>query len=106
MKLYVGNLPYQAREEELHALFGSYGTITKAQVIVDHQRDRSRGFGFVEFDDPIQGKAAIEALHGLVLQGRQIVVNEARSQGGRDDRRGGRGGYNRDDRDRRPGRRF
>ena len=115
MKLYVGNLPFEARDEELRDLFAAHGTISKASVVVDHQRDRSRGFGFVEFDDPAQGKAAIAALHGFQLGGRSIVVNEARAQaGGRDDRRGGRGGYGgggggRDDRERRPsggGRRF
>jgi RNA recognition motif-containing protein len=114
MKLYVGNLPFEARDEELMALFAAHGTVAKVSVIVDHQRDRSRGFGFVEFDDPAHGKAAIAALHGTDFGGRAIVVNEARSPhgGGRDDRRGGgRGGYGggRDDRERRPsggGRRF
>ena len=115
MKLYVGNLPFEAREEELRALFAAHGAVSKASVIVDPQRDRSRGFGFVEFDDPTQGKAAIAALHGHQVGGRTLVVNEARPQGGgRDDRRGGRGGFgggreNRgDDRERRPsgGRRF
>jgi len=111
MKLYVGNLPFEARDEELMALFAAHGTVSRASVVVDPQRDRSRGFGFVEFDDPAQGKAAIAALHGFQLGGRAIVVNEARAQGGgRDDRRGGRGGFGggRDDRDRdrRPGRRF
>ena len=82
MKLYVGNLPFEARDEELRDLFAAHGTISKASVVVDHQRDRSRGFGFVEFDDPAQGKAAIAALHGFQLGGRSIVVNEARAQAG------------------------
>ncbi len=112
MKLYVGNLPFDARDEELRGLFAAHGTITSASVIVDHQRDRSRGFGFVDFEDANQGRAAIAAVHGREFGGRTLVVNEARAQsGGRDDRRGGRGGYgggreNRDDRERRPGRRF
>jgi cold-inducible RNA-binding protein len=111
MKIYVGNLPFEAREEELRELFATHGTITSATVIVDHQRDRSRGFGFVEFEDPNQGRAAIAAVHGREFGGRTLVVNEARAQGG-SDRRGGRGGerggFSRDDRDRRsgPGRRF
>jgi cold-inducible RNA-binding protein len=107
MKLYVGNLPFEAREEELRALFSTHGTVTSATVIVDHQRDRSRGFGFVEFEDPGQGRAAIAAVHGQQLGGRTLVVNEARAQGGGGDRRGPRGGgFGREDRDRRPGRRF
>jgi cold-inducible RNA-binding protein len=112
MKIYVGNLPFEAREEELRELFATHGTISSATVIVDHQRDRSRGFGFVEFEDPNHGRAAIAAVHGREFGGRTLVVNEARAQGGgRDDRRGGRGGFGggregRDDRDRRPGRRF
>jgi cold-inducible RNA-binding protein len=107
MKLYVGNLPYEARDEELRELFESYGTITKAQVIVSHQRDRSRGFGFVEFADPSHAKAAIEALHGHGFGGRQIVVNEARSfGGGHDDHRGQRGGFGRDNRGAGHSRRF
>jgi len=111
MKIYVGNLPYEAREEELRELFATHGTITSATVIVDHQRDRSRGFGFVEFEDSVQGRAAIAALHGREVGGRTLVVNEARAQGG-NDRRGGRGGFGggregrSDDRERRPGRRF
>ncbi len=111
MKLYVGNLPFDAREEELKALFATHGTISSATVIVDHQRDRSRGFGFVEFDDPNHGRAAIAAVHGQQFGGRTLVVNEARAQGG-NDRRGGRGersGFSRDDRDSRrsgPGRRY
>jgi len=115
MKLYVGNLPFEAREEELKELFAAHGTISSATVIVDHQRDRSRGFGFVEFDDPSQGRAAIAAVHGREFGGRTLVVNEARAQaGGRDDRRGGRGGYgggregrdNREGRSSGPGRRY
>jgi cold-inducible RNA-binding protein len=100
MKLYVGNLPYEARDDELRELFGPHGTITKAFVVVDHQKDRSRGFGFVEFEDPSQGRAAISALHGHELGGRTLVVNEARAQaGGHDDRRGPRTSFGRGDRD-------
>jgi RNA recognition motif-containing protein len=104
MRLYVGNLPFDARDEELRDLFASHGTVATARVVVDHQRDRSRGFGFVEFDDPSHGRAAIEAVHGLEFGGRTLVCNEARPQGGGDRR--GRRGDGRDDRDRRPGRRF
>jgi RNA recognition motif-containing protein len=94
MKLYVGNLPYDARDEELRQLFATHGTIATALVVVDRLKDRSRGFGFVEFDDPNQGRAAITAVHGQEFGGRTLVCNEARSQGGgSSDRRGPRGGY-------------
>lgn len=101
MKLYVGNLPFEAREEELKELFATHGTISSATVIVDHQRDRSRGFGFVEFDDPLQGKAAIAGVNGTEFGGRKLVVNEARSRdGGSSGYRGSRGGYGGDREDR------
>jgi RNA recognition motif-containing protein len=92
MKLYVGNLPYNVREDELRALFSPFGTPSTATVIVDHQKDRSRGFGFVEFDDPSLGRAAIAAVNGSEVGGRKLVVNEARGQsGGYSDRDGSRG---------------
>ncbi|MFH1176395.1 MAG: RNA-binding protein [Acidobacteriota bacterium] len=94
MKLYIGNLPFHAREEELQGLFATYGAVGAATVIVDNQSGRSRGFGFVEFADPSHGKAAIAGVHGRELGGRTLVVNEARSQGGGPgDRRGSRSGY-------------
>ncbi len=94
MKLYIGNLPFDARDEELRQLFSTHGTIAKAWVVVDRQRDRSRGFGFVEFDDSSQGRAAITAVHGLQFGGRTLVVNEARPQPGAfGDHRGPRGGH-------------
>lgn len=108
MKLYFGNLPFDARDEELQQLVASFGTPSAARVIVDPQRGRSRGFGFVDFDDPAQGRAAIAGLHGTVLGGRTIVVNEARAREGSGgyDRRGGRGSFggNRGDGDRRDSR--
>jgi cold-inducible RNA-binding protein len=94
MKLYVGNLPFDIREDNLRELFSPYGTPSKTTVVVDPHKDRSRGFGFVEFDDPAHGKAAIAAIHGTELGGRKLVVNEARAQGGgHSDRNGSRGGY-------------
>ncbi|MGE5236794.1 MAG: RNA recognition motif domain-containing protein [Acidobacteriota bacterium] len=93
MKLYVGNLPYHLREDDLRELFSPYGTTGTTTVVVDHQKDRSRGFGFIEFDDPAHGKAAIAAVNGTELAGRKLVVNEARPQpGGHSDRQGSRGG--------------
>ncbi|MCU0292029.1 MAG: RNA-binding protein [Thermoanaerobaculaceae bacterium] len=94
MKLYIGNLPFDARDEQLQELFGTFGTPSTTKVIVDPQRGRSRGFGFVEFDDPAQGRAAIAGLHGTEFGGRTLVVNEARPQGGgMNDRRGPRGSF-------------
>ena len=87
MKLYIGNIPFDAREEELRELFTPFGTIGTATVIVDPRKGRSRGFGFVEFIDPLHGKAAIAGMHGQEVGGRKLVVNEARS------RDGGSGGY-------------
>lgn len=95
MKLYFGNLPFDARDEELQQLVAAFGTPTTARVIVDPQRGRSRGFGFVDFEDPAQGRAAIAGLNGTELGGRTIVVNEARAREGSGgyDRRGGRGPF-------------
>lgn len=94
MKLYVGNIPFDAREEELRELFGTFGTIGTATVIVDPRKGRSRGFGFVEFDDPEHARAAIAAVNGRQFGGRKLIVNEARSRdGGSSGYRGSRGGY-------------
>ncbi|HPC84720.1 MAG TPA: hypothetical protein P5234_15600 [Thermoanaerobaculaceae bacterium] len=90
MKLYVGNLPYSTRDEELSALFAEFGTVASARVIIDNQTGRSRGFGFVEFDDAAQGQAAIAAMNGREVGGRALAVNEARAQG-TGERRGPRG---------------
>ena len=80
MKLYIGNIPFEAREEELRELFTSFGAIGTATVIVDPRKGRSRGFGFVEFLDPMHGKAAIAGMNGREIGGRKLVVNEARSR--------------------------
>jgi len=96
MKIYVGNLPFTAREEELREMFSAYGTPSAVTVVVDRMSGRSRGFGFVEFEDAEQAKAAIAALNGRELGGRTLTVNEARSdggpRGGGGAPRGGRGG--------------
>lgn len=93
MKLYVGNLPYSTRDEELRAMFAEFGTVASARVIMDNQTGRSRGFGFVEFDDAAQAQAAIAAMNGREVGGRALAVNEARAQGAGGERRGPRGGY-------------
>ncbi|MEW6338862.1 MAG: RNA-binding protein [Acidobacteriota bacterium] len=93
MKLYVGNLPFSARDEELRELFAQYGEVSRANVVMDKESGRSRGFGFVEYEDSEQAKAAVTALNGRDWKGRALVVNEARAQGaGGGERRGPRGG--------------
>ena len=87
MKLYVGNVPFDTRDEDLQQLFATYGTVKTASVVMDRQSGRSRGFAFVEFDDPGEAKAAVAGLNGKEFGGRTLVVNEARTDGG-----GGRGG--------------
>ena len=91
--LYVGNLPFTVTSDDLQAAFGQHGTVTSAQVVMDRETGRPRGFGFVEMSSG--GDAAIDALNGTDLKGRTITVNEAkprqeRSGGGGG---GGRGGY-------------
>ena len=76
MKLYVGNLPWSIGNQELEELFSSYGTVTSANVITDRETKRSRGFGFVELDSG--GPEAIEAMNESEVEGRKVIVNEAR----------------------------
>ena len=76
MKLYVGNLPWSIGNQELEDLFSSYGTVTSANVITDRDTKRSRGFGFVELDSG--GQEAIEAMNESEVDGRKVIVNEAR----------------------------
>ena len=82
MNIYVGNLPFNTTEGELRSLFESYGTVNSAHVVLDRDTGRSRGFGFVEMPDG-DGNAAIEALNGHSLEGRNLKVNEARPREGR-----------------------
>ena len=79
-KLYVGNLKWTVDEDALRKLCASYGTIGKVQIITDRDTGKSRGFGFVEFADPAEADAAIEALHGRMIDGRTLTVNEARER--------------------------
>ena len=76
MKLCVGNLPWSIGNQELEDLFSSYGTVTSANVITDRDTKRSRGFGFVELDSG--GPEAIEAMNESEVEGRKVIVNEAR----------------------------
>src|SRR4051794_9000862 len=88
-KLYVGNLTYSVNESDLEALFSQFGTVQSAQIIVDRDTNRSKGFGFVEMDTEAQAQAAIQGLDGRDHDGRNLTVNEAKP---REPRSGG-GGY-------------
>ncbi|MBI2803809.1 MAG: RNA-binding protein [Planctomycetes bacterium] len=92
-KLYVGNLPYSVSDSDLKAMFDPFGTVESAQVIQDRDTGRSKGFGFVEMSSPQEGQAAIEAMHDKDLNGRKLVVNEARPREERPRGGGGGGGY-------------
>ena len=78
MKVYVGNLPFSVGSEKLKELFASYGEIEEATVISDKFSNRSKGFGFVTFKDDESTKKAIEEMNDKEIEGRKIVVNEAR----------------------------
>ena len=78
MNLYVGNLSYDMSEENLRSEFAEYGEVQSAKIITDKFTGRSRGFGFVEMTSDDEGKKAMEELNGKEIEGRQLVVNEAR----------------------------
>ncbi|MEE9298923.1 MAG: RNA-binding protein [Acidimicrobiia bacterium] len=78
MNLYVGNLPFSTNSDDLEQLFAAHGTVSSAQVLLDRDTGRSRGFGFVEMDSDDEARAAIEALDGKDVDGRNIKVNEAK----------------------------
>ena len=78
MNLYVGNLSYEMSEENLRTEFAEYGEVQSAKIITDRDTGRSRGFGFVEMNSDDEGKKAMEELNGKDVEGRQLVVNEAR----------------------------
>ena len=99
-KLYVGNLTYGTTDSTLEQLFAQFGTVQSAQVIMDRDTGRSKGFGFVEMGTASEAQAAINGLNGKSLDGRNVVVNEARPKessggfgGGGQRRDGGRRGY-------------
>ena len=91
-KLYVGNLPYTVRDEDLQQAFGEFGTITSAKVMMERDTGRSKGFGFVEMGSDAEAQAAINGMNGQSLGGRSITVNEARPMEARPPRTGGFGG--------------
>jgi RNA recognition motif-containing protein len=101
-RIYVGNLPWSYSSSDLEALFKPYGDVAAAEVIMDRETGRSRGFGFVQMANDADMEPAINALNGSNCNGRPLVVNEARERsprpnggggGGRGGYGGGRGGY-------------
>jgi len=92
-KLYVGNLSYNIRDDDLQQAFAQYGTVSSAKVMMDRDTGRSKGFGFVEMGSDPEAQAAINGMNGQALDGRAIVVNEARPREERPGGYGNRGGY-------------
>ncbi|MBU1096496.1 MAG: RNA-binding protein [Ignavibacteriae bacterium HGW-Ignavibacteriae-2] len=90
MKIYVGNLSYEASVEDLRTAFEAYGKVDSAEIIKDKFSGRSKGFAFIEMPDKDEAEAAIKGLNGLDMKGRNIVANEARPKA---EGRPSRGGY-------------
>lgn len=90
VNIYVGNLVWTCTSDELIQLFSTHGQVARAQVVMDRETGRSRGFGFVEMANEAEAKAAIAALNGFDFNGRPLTVNEARP---REPRPAGIGGY-------------
>lgn len=91
MNIYVGNLSYGVDDAALQTMFGEFGEVTSAQVVMDRETGRSRGFGFVEMPDKTEAEAAMKALNGKDIDGRALTVNEARPKADRGTRGGGGG---------------
>jgi cold-inducible RNA-binding protein len=91
-KLYVGNLPYTVRDEDLQQAFGAYGNVSSAKVMMERDTGRSKGFGFVEMGSDSEAQQAVAGMNGQSLGGRSLVVNEARPMEARPPRTGGFGG--------------
>ena len=97
-KLYVGNLSFDTTDQDLEQAFSAHGEVASALVVRDKQTDKSRGFGFVEFTQAADAKAAREAMNGKDLGGRALKVDEAKPPRERSRNSGGGGGYNRRER--------
>lgn len=101
MNIYVGNLSFNSKEDDVRQVFAAYGQVASVAIIKDKETGKSRGFGFVEMPSDDEGRAAITALNGKELDGRTLTVNEARPRAEGDARRGdrrpggggGRGGF-------------
>lgn len=83
MNIYVANINFRAKEEQLKELFQQYGEVASVKIVTDRETGRSRGFGFIEMPDDTQGKEAISKLNGVAFLDRNLVVNEARPPKGR-----------------------
>ena len=99
-KLYVGNLSYNVRDDDLQQTFAQFGTVSSAKVMMDRETGRSKGFGFVEMGSDAEAQSTINGMNGQQMDGRALVVNEARPReerpggfGGGGGRSGGGGGY-------------
>ncbi len=92
MKIYVGNLSFNTSESQLRDLFAAHGTVTSASLVMDRDTGRPRGFGFVEMSNDSEAQAAMAALNGKPLDGRDLTVNEAKPREGGGGG-GGRGGF-------------
>lgn len=77
-KLFVGNLPFSTTDDSLRENFAAFGNVSSASVVMDRETGRSRGFGFVEFDNDAEAQAAIDAMNGKPMEGRPLTVNVAR----------------------------
>jgi len=95
-KLYVGNLPYTVRDQDLQQAFGAFGNVSSAKVMMERDTGRSKGFGFVEMGSDAEAQSAIQGMNGQSLGGRSLVVNEARPMEPRPPRTGGFGGGRRE----------
>src|SRR5204863_3084698 len=93
MNIYVGNLSYEATQDDVRQAFEAHGEVSTVSIIMDKMTGRSRGFGFVEMPDQSKGQAAISALNLQEVKGRAITVNEAKPKTDGASRGGGRGGY-------------
>ena len=91
-KLYVGNLPYSVRDEDLNQAFGQFGSVNSAKVMMERDTGRSKGFGFVEMSSDAEEAAAIDALDGAEWMGRELRVNKAKPRENNRDNRGSSGG--------------
>ncbi len=87
MNIYVGNLPYSVKNDELREAFEAFGAVSSAEVIFDRRTKRSRGYGFVEMDDDQAGRRAIEALNGSDFKGRELRVDESQPREEKAERR-------------------
>ena len=95
MNIYVGNLSWNLKDQDLSDLFTPYGEVASAKIVLDKFTQRSKGFGFVEMPNDQEAQAAIAQLNGSEVDGRNLVVNESRPKEGGSEGGGGGGGYNR-----------